>query len=92
MRIKNEYRIRSFAGENLVIARGKKRAAIRILSLNSNAVWLWEQLAGVEFTEEDVICLLLFRFDLDIEIDMPTIISDVRRWIDILLRHNILEL
>lgn len=92
MRIKSEYQISSFAGENLVITRGKKRTAIRILSLNPNAVWLWEQLVGVEFTEEDVICLLLFRFDLEIEIDLPTIISDVQRWIDVLLRHNIIEL
>lgn len=92
MRIKSEYQIHSVAGKNLVIARGKKRKAFRILSLNLNAVWLWEQLAGVDFTEEDVIYLLLFRFDLDIEMDLPTIISDVRRWIDVLLRHDILEL
>lgn len=92
MRIKSEYQISSFAGENLVIARGKKRTAIRILSLSPNAVWLWEQLVGVDFTEEDVICLLLFRCDLEIEMELPTIISDVRRWIDILLRHNIIEL
>lgn len=92
MRIKSEYQVRSIAGESLVIAWGKKRTATRILSLNPNAVWLWEQLAGVDFTEEDVICLLLFRFDMDIEIDPSTIISDVRRWIDVLLRHNILEL
>lgn len=92
MRIKSEYQIRSVAGENLVIARDKKRTATRILSLNPNAVWLWEQLTETDFTEEDVICLLLFRFDLDIELDIPTIISDVRRWIDVLLRHNILEL
>lgn len=88
MKIKSEYQISTIDGQSIVIARGKKQAAlIRILSLNSNAVWVWEQLIGIEFTEEDVICLLLCRFD----IDLPTAVSDVRKWIEILKRHQIIE-
>lgn len=88
MKIKSKYQICFIAGENVVIACGQKQTCLtRILSLNSNAVWLWQQLEGTDFSEDDVICLLLCRFD----IDPSTAISDVRRWIDVLLRHHILE-
>ena len=52
MKIKENYKIRQIAGENLVISQGRGVADMtKVISLNQSAVKLWEALAGREFSE-----------------------------------------
>lgn len=88
MKLKNKHQIRSIAGEQIVIASGDGQTNLtRILSLNPTAVWLWKQLSGKEFTEEDAMNLLLDRFN----VDPTTTIIDARGWSDSLKQHDIIE-
>lgn len=88
MKLNDKYQIRSIAGEEIVIASGDSQTDLtRILSLNPTAVWLWKQLSGKDFTEEDVANLLLNRFN----IDQTVAVVDARGWIDVLKQYYIIE-
>lgn len=89
MKINENYQIHSIAGEHIVIANNKEQADFtRIFSLNSTALWLWEELYGKEFTEQEAVDLLLHKYYVDIN----TAASDIKKWIKLLKEHNILEL
>ena len=63
MKIKENYKIRQIAGENLVISQGRGVADMtKVISLNQSAVKLWEALAGREFSEDDAAEVLVFLY------------------------------
>ena len=51
MRIKENYRVREIAGENLIVEQGKSQADMtKVISLNSTALLLWKELQGRDFS------------------------------------------
>ena len=88
MLINNNYKLRHISGEHLVIMKGKEGTDMtRVISLSSSAAWLWEQLEGKEFSENDAIELIMQEYDIDK--DRATL--DVKKWIDSLRQNNIAE-
>ena len=64
MKIKEGFTLRTICGEHIVIGEGLAQVNFnKMLSLNGSAAYLWEQLKGKEFTEEDAVQLLTGKYD-----------------------------
>ena len=59
MKIREEYKVREMAGEHVVIMQGRLGVDMtKIISLNESALYLWNALAGKEFSVDDAARLL----------------------------------
>ena len=78
MRFKEGYKVRSMAGENVVIMQGTAGSDMtRIISLNDSSLLLWNALQGKEFEVADVATLLVEEY----EIDLETATADAQAWV-----------
>ena len=51
MKISSKFKVRSIAGENVIIKQGKFGADMtKIISLNETSLFLWNKFQGEEFT------------------------------------------
>lgn len=81
MRIKENYRVREIAGENLIVEQGKSQADMtKVISLNSTALLLWKELQGRDFSLEDAAQILMNHYD----IPQDQALVDARKWMDAL--------
>ena len=88
MKIKEGYKIRRIAGENVVVMQGSLGADMtRIISLNDSGTWLWQELSGKDFSVEDAAELLCCRYD----VEPATALEDARKWIDTLKECKAIE-
>lgn len=79
MRIKDTYRVRKVAGENLIVEQGKSQTDMtKVISLNATALLLWEQLQGTDFSLEDAAGILQTQYG--IAEDQAQ--ADAQKWID----------
>ena len=79
MRFKEGYKVRSMAGENVVIMQGTAGSDMtRIISLNDSSLLLWNALQGKEFEVSDVATLLIDEY----EIDTDTATADAQAWVE----------
>lgn len=79
MKIKAEYKVRSMAGENVVIMQGSVGSDMtRIISLNDSSLLLWNELQGKEFEVADVANILVENYS----IDTTTAERDAQRWVE----------
>ena len=79
MRFKEEYKVRSMAGENVVIMQGNAGSDMtRIISLNDTSLLLWNALQGKEFEVADVAAILVEEY----EIDADTAERDAKAWVE----------
>ncbi len=66
MRIKQGYKVREMAGENVVVARGRGAVDLtNIITLNDSALLLWNALADREFEAEDAARILLDNYSVE---------------------------
>lgn len=87
MKIKEECKLRSIAGENIVLMPGAEETDMtRVLAFNDTACWLWQQAEGREFTLPELASLLAARYD----VDTATALADVTAWADTLRRHGLI--
>ena len=78
MRFKEGYKVRSMAGENVVIMQGTAGSDMtRIISLNDSSLLLWNALQGKEFEVADVATLLVDEY----EINLETATADAEAWV-----------
>ena len=69
MKFKDGYKVRSIAGENVVIMQGAVGSDMtRIISLNDSSLLLWNELQGKEFEVADVAAVLIENYNIDTEI------------------------
>ena len=88
MKIKGNYKVRKVAGENLIIGQGATHSDMtKIISLNSTALFLWEQLSGREFSAEEAASLLVDKFG----IEMYMALTDVKAWTDMMVAEGVME-
>ena len=79
MKIKAEYKVRSMAGENVVIMQGTAGSDMtRIISLNASSLLLWNELQDREFEVADVANILVDNYN----IDRDTAERDAQKWIE----------
>ena len=87
MKFRKEYKVRSIAGENVVIMQGKLGSDVtRVIALNDTSLFLWNELQGVEFDLQRVVALLLENYN----VDEPTATKDAEAWIAKLHECNLL--
>jgi hypothetical protein len=66
MIIKKGFELRKICGENVVIAHGVENIDFtKIISLNESAAFIWQQVEGKEFTEEEMAKILLDEYEVD---------------------------
>ncbi|MDR3273061.1 MAG: PqqD family protein [Flavobacteriaceae bacterium] len=88
MKIKTELKIRNIAGENVLIMQGRAGADMtKVISFNPTAEWLWNELSDKEFSEKDVVDLIVNRFKIDENIAK----SDAQKWIEQMTSCNAIE-
>lgn len=88
MKIKEQYKVREMAGENVIIMQGKHGSDLtKIISLNQSALYLWNELQGREFDIETVANLIVEQYG----IDKSVATTDAERWIEKLRECNIAE-
>lgn len=79
MRIDLKFKLREIAGEQILVNQGTPGVNLtRVISLNKSACFLFEQLTGRDFTEEDVARALAEKYGLA----RPEADRDARLWIE----------
>lgn len=88
MKIDSKYKVRELAGERVIVVQGTYGADMtRLVALNDSSFYLWEALRGRDFATDDVVALLLERYD----VDEPTARRDAEAWTARLAECGILE-
>ena len=88
MRIKDNFKVRNIAGENLIVSQGASHADLtKIISLNPTAKYLWDELKDKVFNVEDAARLLVDKF----HIDMATAQKDAEKLLNKLKEEGIIE-
>ena len=88
MKISSKFKVRSIAGENVIIKQGKFGADMtKIISLNETSLFLWNKFQGEEFTSENVARALLEEY----EVDAERAAEDERNWCDKLVECGLTE-
>lgn len=83
MKIKNGFVLREMCGENIVTAEGIENINFnKLISLNATAAYLWEALAGKDFTTEDMAGLLVERYGIDMELALKDSENLCNAWND----------
>lgn len=86
MKIKENFKVRKIAGENLIVNQGATHSDLtKIISLNPTALYLWDELSGKDFTIEDAANLLVEKF----KIDKETATKDAGKWIDTMVAEGV---
>lgn len=66
MKIKKGFELRKICGENIVIAHGVENIDFtKIITLNESAAFIWQQVEGKEFTEADMVKILLDEYEVE---------------------------
>lgn len=80
MRLKEEYKVRNIAGENVVIMQGTYGADMtRVIALNETSLLLWNELQGKDFTADNVTAILLDNFE---GLEIETAAADAAAWVE----------
>lgn len=88
MRIKDNFKVRKIAGENLIINQGSTNSDLtKIISLNETALFLWQELQGKDFTPLDAADLMVEEYG----IDQEKAIQDIKKWLDTMIEEGIIE-
>ena len=54
----------------------------KMISLNQSAAYLWENIQGKDFTEEDLVRLLLDAYEVTEDVASADVASLVRKWLE----------
>ena len=88
MKINSNYKLRSIAGETIVVNQGTTGTDMtRIISLNASAKLLYEQLLDKDFTLEDAAKVLVDTYGISIE----QALADAEKWADALRKCGVIE-
>lgn len=88
MKFREEYKVRSMAGENVVIMQGEAGSDMtRIISLNDSSLLLWNELHGKEFEVSDIVNILVATYEIDTEVAE----RDAKAWVEKLQECNLID-
>lgn len=88
MKIKSNLKLRMIAGEAIVLLQSEGGSDMtKVLALNQSSQFLWEQLAGKDFSIDDVVNLLCEHY----EVDEARAREDAGKWMDQLSELKVFE-
>ena len=83
MKIKKGFVLREMCGEKIVAGEGLEHINFnKLISLNSTAAYLWEELEGKEFTAESMAQLLVDEYGIDMELALKDSKALCQSWIE----------
>lgn len=90
MKLNKDFRLRSIAGENMLIHEGNENPIdfSGVLSLNEPVAFLWKKARGRDFSEDDLVAWLLEEYEVDVETAKEDVASMLESWKEY---HLILE-
>lgn len=84
MRIVEGFKLRSVAGEMVVSGEGVNQINFnKLISLNSSAAFLWEKIAGIEFSVEQLADFLVDEYEIEMELALKDAKAIVERWLEV---------
>ena len=84
MKIKEGFVLRTICGQNVISGEGSANVNYSsLISLNETAAYLFKELQGKEFTEEDVVTLLLDQYDVDRATAEKDVKALMAKWVEI---------
>lgn len=88
MRISSKFKVRSMAGQNVIIMQGKYGGDMtKIISLNETSLFLWNKFHEIEFTPEDVTAALIEEYGIDTQLAK----KDGQAWCEKIAECRLLE-
>ena len=88
MKLKQGFTLRQICGEYVVVGEGLAQVNFnKMLSLNESAAYLWQEVAGKEFTKEDLVKLLLDKY----EVEPERAAADVEKLVSIWVEQGVAE-
>ena len=83
MRIKEGFVLRKVCGENIVTGEGLEHINFnKLISFNSSAAFLWNELIGKEFTFEDMAKILIDHYGIDEDLASKDSVNLGKAWIE----------
>ncbi|MGN1046701.1 MAG: PqqD family protein [Candidatus Cryptobacteroides sp.] len=83
MKIIDGFKMRTIAGESVVIGEGMAQINFnKLISLNQSAALLWQSVEGKEFTVEDLCNTLLENYEITGDVAMKDSEAIARAWIE----------
>ena len=81
MKIKEGFVLRQMCGENIVSGEGLEHINFnKLISLNSTAAYLWQELVGKEFSIEEMADLLINRYGIEKELALKDSEALAQAW------------
>lgn len=81
MRTKKGFNLRTVCGENIIVAEGKENIDFsNIISMNESSAYLWNEIAGREFTCGELAELLTKEYDVEKETALKDVTALVGEW------------
>ena len=75
--------MRTLGNEYIIVGEGMAQVNFnKMISLNATAAYLWEAVVGKDFTAEDMVRLLLDKYDVTEEVAAADVDILVRKWIE----------
>ena len=66
MKTKIGFNLRQICGENVIIAEGEENIDFsNIISMNESSAYLWKKIQDKEFSEDDLVKLLIEEYEVD---------------------------
>lgn len=88
MKIKEGFILRTICGEHVVVGEGLAQVNFnKMLSLNESAAWLWQEVSGKDFSREELVQLLLGRY----EVSREQASADVDKLVDTWIKEGVVE-
>lgn len=83
MKIKDGFVLREMCGEHIVAGEGIEHINFnKLISLNSTAAFLWNEVIGKEFTAETMAKLLIGRYGIDKELALKDSENLINAWVE----------
>lgn len=83
MKIKEGFILRQICGEYVVVGEGLAQVNFnKMLSLNESAAYLWQEVSGKEFTRQDLVNLLLEKYEVAPEVASADVDKLVSIWLE----------
>ena len=83
MKIKKGFVLREMCGEHIVTGEGLENINFnKLITLNSSAAFLWQEVVGKEFTAEGMAQLLIDRYGIDKELASKDSEALCQAWIN----------
>ena len=83
MKTKEGFVLREMCGENIITGEGLEHINFnKLISLNSTAAFLWNAVAGKEFTVESMAQMLVDEYGIDMELALKDSASLSQAWVE----------